>query len=62
MLIKKKLSGYSIEEVPVNMKERLGGTSSIRFFKTADYMIKVIFAIIIDSINIKRKGGNKKCN
>lgn len=54
--------GYIVTEVPVSMKERQGGTSSIRLFKTVDYMIKVIFAIIIDSINIKRKGGNKKCN
>lgn len=54
--------GYNVEEIPVSMKERQGGTSSIRFLKTADYMIKVICAIIIDSINIKRKGGNKKCN
>lgn len=54
--------GYLVEEVPVSMKERIGGTSSIRFLKTADYMIKVVFAIIIDSINIKGRGGNKQCN
>lgn len=47
--------GYKVEEVPVSMKERQGGTSSIRFLKTADYMIKVILAIIIDSINLRKK-------
>ena len=49
--------GYKVKEVPVSMKERQGGTSSIRFFKTADYMIKVVLAIILDSMNLKKKGG-----
>ena len=40
---------YKITEVPVSMNERQGGKSSIRFLKTADYMIKVCLAIIIDS-------------
>lgn len=47
--------GYIVEEVPVSMKERIGGTSSIGFFKSADYMVKVVLAIIIDSLNIKKK-------
>lgn len=46
---------YEIKEVPVSMNERQGGTSSIRFWKSADYMIKVVLAIIIDSINLKKK-------
>lgn len=49
------VNGYQIQEVPVSMKERQGGTSSIRFLKSADYMIKVTLAIIIDSINLKKK-------
>ena len=40
---------YKIKEVSVEMFERQGGKSSIRFLKTADYMIKVCLAIIIDS-------------
>ena len=47
---------YKIKEVPVSMNERQGGTSSIRFWKSADYMVKVVLAIIIDSINLKKKG------
>lgn len=49
------IDGYKVKEVPVNMKERIGGKSSIRFLKTADYMIKVVLAIIIDSVNLKKK-------
>lgn len=48
---------FSVEEVSVSMNERKGGVSSIRFGKTVDYMLKVILAIIIDSISFKRKGG-----
>ncbi len=38
---------YSVEEVPVLMKERVAGKSSITPFKSAYYMINVILAIII---------------
>lgn len=47
--------GYKVTEVPVSMNERQGGTSSIRFLKSADYMIKVVLAIIIDTINLKKR-------
>ena len=52
---------YEIKEVPVSMNEREGGTSSLtsKFWKPADYMIKVVLAIIIDSISFRRKGGKK---
>lgn len=43
-------NGFSILEVPVVMLERLGGTSSIKSFKTIYYMIKVSLAIIIDKL------------
>lgn len=46
---------YKVVEVPVSMNERTGGVSSIRFGKTVDYMIKVVLAIIIDSISFRRK-------
>ena len=46
---------YKIMELPVSMNEREGGVSSIRFGKTVDYMVKVIMAIIIDSISFRRK-------
>lgn len=51
---------YKAEEVPVSMNEREGGISSItrKFWKPADYMIKVVLAIMIDSISFRR-GGKK---
>lgn len=51
-ILKKK---YKVMEIPVSMNERTGGKSSIRFLKTADYMIKVCMAIILQSINIRKK-------
>ena len=53
------VNGYKVEEVPVSMNERTGGVSSIRLWKTADYMVKVVLAIIIDSISFKKRGGKK---
>ncbi|MBY0009527.1 glycosyltransferase family 2 protein [Paenibacillus typhae] len=41
-------NGYTILEVPVKMRERNGGVSSIKAFKSVYYMIKVTLAIIID--------------
>ncbi len=48
-------SGYKVLEVPVSMNERTGGKSSIRLWKSVDYMIKVSLAIIIDSMNARKK-------
>ena len=45
-----KRKNLIIKEVPVIMKERTGGTSSIKSFRTAYYMIKVSLAIIIDML------------
>lgn len=47
------LSGMKILEIPVIMKERSGGVSSITSFKSVYYMIKVSMAIIL------RKGASK---
>lgn len=49
------INGYKIQEVSVSMNERAGGVSSIRFWKSADYMIKVTLAIIIDSISLRKR-------
>lgn len=49
--------GYKVKEVPVSMNERKGGVSSIRLWKPVDYMIKVLLAMIIDSISFRRRGG-----
>jgi len=42
--------GARIGEVPVSMRKRLGGVSSIRLFKTFYYMVKVTLAIVIDTM------------
>ncbi|MBQ6752322.1 MAG: glycosyltransferase family 2 protein [Clostridia bacterium] len=41
------LNGYRVEEVPVEMKEREEGKSSIRLYKNFYYMVNVILNIII---------------
>ncbi|WP_339311792.1 glycosyltransferase family 2 protein [Paenibacillus sp. FSL M7-0896] len=41
-------SGFKIMEIPVLMRERNGGVSSIKSLKTIYYMIKVTLAIVID--------------
>ncbi len=46
--------GAKIGEVPVNMKKRLGGQSSIRYFATVYYMLKVTLAILIDTLRKKK--------
>jgi len=47
------MEGYIVKEVPVNMHERQGGTSSIHSWKNAYYMINVILSIL--TIRRKRK-------
>ncbi len=42
--------GKKIEEVPVVMRERTGGVSSISFKKSIYYMVKVTLAILIEWI------------
>lgn len=50
---------YKVMEVPVSMNERIGGVSSIKPWKSIDYMLKVILAILIDSISFRKNGGKK---
>lgn len=47
--------GYTVKEVPANMHERKGGKSSIRLWKTADYMFKVVLSIFIDKLSYKKR-------
>ena len=48
--------GCRVREVPVKMRERAGGQSSIRAWKSALYMIKVSLAIVVASIGRKETG------
>ena len=41
-------NGLKLGEIPVQMKSRQGGISSIRSLRTAYYMVKVTLAILID--------------
>lgn len=45
------MNGKRIKEYPVIMKERAGGTSSIKMFGSVYYMIKVTLAILICRIS-----------
>ena len=45
--------GKKVEEIPVIMRERNGGVSSISMKKSVYYMIKVSLAIIIERIRVK---------
>ncbi|MFX3622874.1 MAG: glycosyltransferase family 2 protein [Ectobacillus sp.] len=50
---------FKVEEAPVLMRERIGGTSSIVSFKAVYYMIKVSLAIMIDRLKAKPKEGSR---
>lgn len=51
--------GFRIKEIPITMNVRIKGRSSITFFKSIYYMIKVFLAIMIDLCKEKSfsKGG-----
>lgn len=53
------MAGGTVKEVPVIMREREAGTSSIHSFKSIYYMIKVSLAVILKRFTTK-KGGKKK--
>lgn len=52
------LRGLRIREVPVQMKERAGGTSSISGVKSVYYMLKVTLALTLTKMS-NGKGGGK---
>lgn len=54
-IVKASLLGARIEEIPVIMKERESGESSISAWKSIYYMIKVSLAIILCRISNSRK-------
>ncbi len=49
------LQGFLIKEIPVMMKERQGGVSSINFVSSIYYMVKVTLAIFYTFIRIKSR-------
>lgn len=53
-IVAASLNGARIKEVPVVMRERTNGVSSINFTKSVYYMIKVSLAIIICRLTYRR--------
>lgn len=47
-------AGLKIVEIPVKMRQRQHGHSSIRYFYTLYYMVKVTFAILLNMIKKKK--------
>jgi len=55
-LILYSLNNLKIGEIPVVMKERSGGVSSIRSYKSIYYMVKVTLAMLFIYVNLKFNG------
>lgn len=54
-IVSSALNGFAIKEVPVIMRERGGGVSSINFKRSLYYMIKVSTALLICRIGTRKK-------
>lgn len=54
-IVSATMQGARIQEIPVVMKERENGESSINFWKSLYYMIKVSCAIVICRLTNRRK-------
>ncbi len=54
-IVSAKRFGLRLVEVPVQMRKRVHGQSSIRYFKTLYYMIKVTIAILLDMLKKETK-------
>lgn len=50
-----RVAGLRITEVPVTMRERQGGTSSISSMSAPYYMLKVTFAILLTYLRARRR-------
>ncbi len=55
VLIILKKNGYKVIEIPVEMRNRQGGQSSIKGYKSLHYMAKVILAILMQSVKREAK-------
>jgi glycosyltransferase involved in cell wall biosynthesis len=50
-----RASGLAVSEVPVQMRERQGGRSSIAGFSTVYYMFKVTIAVVLTYMRTRRR-------
>jgi len=58
-VVRAVMEGCEIKEIPVCMKERKHGESSIHFIQSVYYMIKVTLAIFLCRLANKGKGGGR---
>jgi glycosyltransferase involved in cell wall biosynthesis len=58
-LVELKRNGFRIQEIPVRMRPRLGGRSSIGRFDSVYYMIKVILALAVAATRRKTVSDRK---
>lgn len=49
------LVGFRVQEVPVQMRERIGGQSSISSFKSVYYMVKVSISLVVCRLTNKMR-------
>lgn len=61
-IVAASLKGFRVSEVPVEMKEREGGVSSINTVRSMYYMIKVSLALVILRFGTRRKKIKKQKN
>lgn len=54
-VVSSALAGFRVKEIPVVMRERGGGVSSINVIRSVYYMIKVSLSLLICRIGQKRK-------
>lgn len=59
-IVSAALAGFKVKEVPVIMRERQGGVSSLNLMKSALYMIKVPLALVLRRLMMKRIRGEKR--
>lgn len=59
-IVSSALNGFSIKEIPVMMRERTGGVSSINVRRSFYYMIKVSIALLICRIGTRKKRRTEK--
>lgn len=52
--------GYKVEEIPVIMRERQGGVSSISLKKSVYYMIKVTLAILVEILRKRERKNDEQ--
>ncbi len=58
-IVAASLNGFCVKDVPVEMREREGGVSSINALRSVYYMIKVSLALIILRFGTRRKRTRK---